>query len=374
MLSKNPLDLLRDKKFSSVEIAEALRLAIMAELDAVSLYTQLARMIEDNRYKAVFEDIAREEKTHVGEFLALLKSLDPEQVEELKKGAREVEELTGIKVESSDANPGKINDKSEDNGNNATLKPSNVEVIREAFYGFLEKTRTVRKHIPVVHIGEGIEAIIMASYRSREYRKPALSITTLSELSIEFSIPDRVFKYSSRQRDLIYRDLVAAPASAFGIAEDKYILFGDEEVGTTGILNTEGIVEYTARTWDQLGEALEDVYKAVEILVKNNVARPYLLLLNPATYVKLLRVYDRAGATELERVKHLADKVVVTPHVPRDKAVLLASSPNYIDLVVGVDVHVDYVDLESGEHLYRVWETLALRIKNPSAIVVMKFA
>jgi len=35
-----------------------------------------------------FEDIAKEEKTHFGEFLTLLKSIDPEQVEQLKAGLR----------------------------------------------------------------------------------------------------------------------------------------------------------------------------------------------------------------------------------------------------------------------------------------------
>ncbi|OYT37430.1 MAG: rubrerythrin [Desulfurococcales archaeon ex4484_58] len=98
MLSKNPLNLIREKKLSKEELAEALRLSIIAELDAINLYSQLARLVDDERYRKVFEDIAREEKTHVGEFLALLKTLDKEQVEELVKGLREVEELTGLEI------------------------------------------------------------------------------------------------------------------------------------------------------------------------------------------------------------------------------------------------------------------------------------
>lgn len=39
-------------------------------------------------------DIAKEEKTHTGEFLALLIRNDEEQVKELEQGNREVEELT----------------------------------------------------------------------------------------------------------------------------------------------------------------------------------------------------------------------------------------------------------------------------------------
>ncbi|RLE91040.1 MAG: rubrerythrin [Thermoprotei archaeon] len=94
MLAKNPLELV-PKKLSKDEIVEALRLAIIAELDAINLYMQLARSIDDERIKKVFEDIAGEEKTHVGEFLALLKMLDKEQAKELEKGEKEVKELIG---------------------------------------------------------------------------------------------------------------------------------------------------------------------------------------------------------------------------------------------------------------------------------------
>jgi len=94
-LSKNPFDLPADKKFTKEELMEALRIAISAELDAISLYMQFARAINDERYRKVFEDVAKEEKTHVGEFLALLKELDSEQAAELIAGEREVRELTG---------------------------------------------------------------------------------------------------------------------------------------------------------------------------------------------------------------------------------------------------------------------------------------
>ena len=40
-------------------------------------------------------DIAKEEKTHVGEFQALLLNKDKEQEKELKEGKGEIEELIG---------------------------------------------------------------------------------------------------------------------------------------------------------------------------------------------------------------------------------------------------------------------------------------
>lgn len=95
MMSQLPLML---AKVSPAEVdKEILRAAIIAELDAVSLYEQLAAMTDNPDLKAVFLDVAKEEKTHVGEFQALLLRLDAEQLAELAHGHREVEELTGKK-------------------------------------------------------------------------------------------------------------------------------------------------------------------------------------------------------------------------------------------------------------------------------------
>jgi rubrerythrin len=73
---------------------EILRVGMIAELDAINLYEQLAVMTEDNDIKEVLMDIAKEEKTHMGEFQTLLLRNDKQQVEELKKGKEEVDEKT----------------------------------------------------------------------------------------------------------------------------------------------------------------------------------------------------------------------------------------------------------------------------------------
>ena len=91
MLSQFPIDL---EKVSAENIdKEILRFGIIAELDAINLYEQLAAKTKNEKIKEVFLDIAKEEKTHVGEFQAMLLELDKEQVEELEEGKKEVEEM-----------------------------------------------------------------------------------------------------------------------------------------------------------------------------------------------------------------------------------------------------------------------------------------
>ena len=92
MLSQIPLNL---QKVSKENLdREILRVGMIAELDAVNLYEQLAAMTEDPNIKRILTDIAKEEKTHVGEFQALLLEKDIEQVKELEEGKKEVKELT----------------------------------------------------------------------------------------------------------------------------------------------------------------------------------------------------------------------------------------------------------------------------------------
>jgi rubrerythrin len=66
------------------------RVGMIAELDAVNLYGQMAAMATDRKLKEILLDIAKEEKTHFGEFQAMLLKFDKEQVRELDKGRKEV--------------------------------------------------------------------------------------------------------------------------------------------------------------------------------------------------------------------------------------------------------------------------------------------
>ena len=93
LLAKEPMDLKtispenRDK--------EILRLSIIAELDAVSLYEQMAALTNNLSIKNILLDIAKEEKTHVGEFQALLLDLDEEHARELEAGRIEADKMRG---------------------------------------------------------------------------------------------------------------------------------------------------------------------------------------------------------------------------------------------------------------------------------------
>ena len=74
---------------------QILRAALLAELDAINLYEQMASMTKNEDLRKVLMDVAKEEKEHVGEFQYLLLKYDKQQEKELEDGKKEVQELLG---------------------------------------------------------------------------------------------------------------------------------------------------------------------------------------------------------------------------------------------------------------------------------------
>ncbi|MEM1627661.1 MAG: family 1 encapsulin nanocompartment shell protein [Desulfurococcaceae archaeon] len=352
MLSKHPFEI-PSKKLSREEVVEALRLSIIAELDAINLYLQLARSIEDEKIRKVFEDIAREEKTHVGEFLAVLKMLDKEQVEELEKGSKEVAELMGVKsVNSSD-----LGDKSNNEVEmNDVFKSINRKVLEN-----VEKTRIFRKYIPYVKKGRGVESTVVERVSEKGIER---SILPLCELSVKFKVTQRSIDQFIRERGEIDSPDLLRASLELATMEDKAIL--------EAIINSPDILKLSLSNWEEPGKSVLDIAKAVAELVKNGFSHPYVLFLDPSRYVMLLTVHERTGITDLERIKALVDHIVVTGVMQRDQVLVLSATPDVVDIVYGPDTELEYMGPEDGLHVYRVYTSLGVRIKQGKGIVLLK--
>lgn len=81
-----------DRKLTAPELVRAIRFMIAAEYKAVRLYMQLKESTDNRLAQDVLQDIADEERVHAGEFLRLLKALEPEEEKFYAEGAEEVEE------------------------------------------------------------------------------------------------------------------------------------------------------------------------------------------------------------------------------------------------------------------------------------------
>lgn len=75
-----------DRKLSKEELIRAIRFSIASEYEAIQLYEQLKESIDDDKAKRLLEEIAGDEKVHVGNFLYLLKLISPEEADAYKEG------------------------------------------------------------------------------------------------------------------------------------------------------------------------------------------------------------------------------------------------------------------------------------------------
>ena len=82
------------------ELARAIRLSITAEHDAVHLYELIADTTTNTFVRKVMQDVANEEKVHVGEFEKLLSVIDVQDTEYVEEGKTEVEEMMTEEPES----------------------------------------------------------------------------------------------------------------------------------------------------------------------------------------------------------------------------------------------------------------------------------
>ncbi len=81
----------KEHKISDQELIRSIRFMIAAEYEAIQLYMQLAESTDNPLAIKVLKDIADEERVHAGEFLRLLKELDPDEEKFYAEGAAEVE-------------------------------------------------------------------------------------------------------------------------------------------------------------------------------------------------------------------------------------------------------------------------------------------
>lgn len=78
-----------DKKLSKAELARAIRFSVAAEYEAVQIYEQIVEAIGDQRIIAVINDIIKEEKVHVGQFLDILYEVEPQEKQTYDQGMEE---------------------------------------------------------------------------------------------------------------------------------------------------------------------------------------------------------------------------------------------------------------------------------------------
>lgn len=81
------------RKMTKRELTRSLRLALAAEQEAINMYEALADATDNELVKAVLQDVADEEREHLGKFQRLLTILLPDEGNMLNNGAEKVNRM-----------------------------------------------------------------------------------------------------------------------------------------------------------------------------------------------------------------------------------------------------------------------------------------
>ncbi|HBQ93842.1 MAG TPA: bacteriocin, partial [Sulfobacillus sp.] len=89
----------------------------------------------------------------------------------------------------------------------------------------------------------------------------------------------------------------------------------------------------------------------------------------PATFALWHRLYGNSGVLEVDQIRQLVQGgVYMSLFIPKNDALVVANAPQNLDLAVGLDTSVAFLESSAMNHRFRVLETLTLRVKRPGAV------
>lgn len=161
----------------------------------------------------------------------------------------------------------------------------------------------------------------------------------------------------------------AASSAACAQAEDELILHGHPEHGYEGLLTAAGRNTVALKDWNEVGNAFANVVDASEVLVSKGFYGPFAVVLSPALYAKTQRVAEGMGRLESKLIEDVAEGGLFrSPVLAEKEGLVLSLGAHNLDLAVAQDLITAYMGNEGLDHLFRVMESLVLRIKRPGAI------
>jgi uncharacterized linocin/CFP29 family protein len=185
-----------------------------------------------------------------------------------------------------------------------------------------------------------------------------------------FSLTKRDLASFEKDKIILDTNPVASAAIDCAVKEDQIIFHGMQ--GSPGLLTAEGSSSQTLTKWDKIGTAADQIIESVTKLDDAGFHGPYSMALAPSLYNLLLRRYPQGDGTELDHIRTIVSDGIVKAPVLKKGGVILASGRQYVTLVMGQDMTISYIGPVGDSLDFQVIESLALLIRTPGAICVLK--
>ncbi len=260
----------------------------------------------------------------------------------------------------------------------ADLSPELWKAIDETVVKDASSQMVGRRFLPLFGpVGPGAESVVINYPGVEEVLEDGVGsitgqkIVRLNQIYQDFSLLWRNLEYSKAHDYPV--DLSSARDAALKMAraEDKMIFFGNERLGVKGLFNEEGIQKLPRSDWSEKENDFTDIAKGIMAFSNEGLLGSKYLILSPDLYVQLQRLQPNVGMLEIDRIEKLVgNKVLNAPVLGPGKAMLVCAEPEFMDLALGVDLSTAYLEFTSLNHYFRILETLALRLREPRAVIV----
>jgi uncharacterized linocin/CFP29 family protein len=162
---------------------------------------------------------------------------------------------------------------------------------------------------------------------------------------------------------------VAAAASCCARSEDKFVLFGHEPLGYTGLMTVAGRNIFTGLQWSDPGNAFDNFGRMTEFLSSKGYDGPYAAVVHPHIYASMHRVLKGSSLLEITHIRSLLTGGIYRSALlaPRSGLVLSIGKQN-AELVVSVDTSVAFLGSRRMNLPFRVLKAIYLRILRSDSI------
>ncbi|HHX24194.1 MAG: family 1 encapsulin nanocompartment shell protein [Tepidanaerobacteraceae bacterium] len=195
----------------------------------------------------------------------------------------------------------------------------------------------------------------------------------LPQLHEDFTLYWRDIEHSNETDQPLDLSKAMIAAQALAQKEDRLIFFGNDFLGLEGLFTADGSSKISKRDWSEGDNAFTDVVAGISMFQSKSLIGRYALILSPDLYFQLYRLQPSLGMTDEERIRKILNgHLYNSPVLGQQKAIMVCAEPQYMDLAVGKDIETGYLETTDFNHVFRIMETVALRIKQKDAIIVFE--
>jgi uncharacterized linocin/CFP29 family protein len=174
------------------------------------------------------------------------------------------------------------------------------------------------------------------------------------------------------ERDGVLLDTQSLEEAVLALAQAEDRLIFNGVAGQPGLTTASGVGEITLQSWEETGMAATDIIHAVTSLDQAGFHGPYAVALSPDRYNLLYRMYPRGQRSELQHIQTIAAGGVVKAPTIDSGGVVIAPERRSATLVVGQDMTVGFIGPDAEQVEFFVSESLALRLRHPASVCVLK--